>query len=101
MSTLNVKATASLDEDRIVVDPNSDVMGCYGARFARLYPGLHYEPHLGAILSYPFIAPFGRAALFLLEVGNEHFALEEKRQGVDSLRVHSRFQYEREWMNGR
>ena len=91
----------STDENRIVVDPNSDVVGCYTMGFVGLCPGLHYEPHLGAILSYPFIAPFGRAALFLLEVGNKHFALEEKRKGVDSLGVHSRFRYEREWMNDR
>ena len=73
---MNVKPTISTDENIIVVDPKSDVMGCYITRFAGPHPGLHYEPRLGAILSYPFIAPFGKATLFLWKVGNKHFELK-------------------------
>ena len=81
-----MKPTVSLDKkNRIVVDPNWDMMNCYTTGFVRPYPGLHYEPHLGAILSYPFIAPFGKATLFLWKVGNKHLALKEKRLGVGTF----------------
>ena len=67
----------SPDENMIVVEPYSDVIGCYKTRFAGPYPGLHYKPCLGAILSYPFIAPFGKATLFLWKVGTKHFAVKK------------------------
>ena len=72
-----MKPTVSPDENRIVVEPRPDVIGCYTTRLAALYPGLHYKPRLGAILSYPFIAPFGKQ-LYLYEKSGINFSRYKK-----------------------